>query len=327
MENAHRIHLINKCERFGARWRKSKTRRSPSSPQILQKYIYTWNCSYRTPTERWQKTSDLPKGKKLPTYLGRAKEKRNNRDKRIGTDRHQWEAAVKEERFPHTRKLLRWWRLRVAEGGASEPRRRAQPQGCGGKSGEILAQRLGAEQHSAAREACLLTRGGGRGLGAEARASVGSQGEDWGWLCEHSLKGLVRHSWLGGSPGKSLQLPKRQETFSCLFVSRGARRGDSEHRLNELQRRARAVAISADPRDGHETLRLLLPPPRSLCAAQITLHTAPPGSLCSPPLPGSRDPGTTSPGERTARLRLLQRHVGLCRRRLALHPYPSLPPA
>ena len=59
--------------------------RSPSSPQIHQKYIYTWNCSYRTPTERWQKTSDLPKGKKLPTYLGKAKEKRNNRDKRIGT--------------------------------------------------------------------------------------------------------------------------------------------------------------------------------------------------------------------------------------------------
>ena len=50
-----------------------------------QKYIYMWNNSYRTPTERWQKTSDIPKGKKLPTYLGRAKEKRQNRDKRIGT--------------------------------------------------------------------------------------------------------------------------------------------------------------------------------------------------------------------------------------------------
>ena len=64
-----------------SRWRKSKTRRSPSSPQIHQKYIYMWNNSYRTCTERWQKTSDLPKGKKLPTYLGRAKEKRKNRDK------------------------------------------------------------------------------------------------------------------------------------------------------------------------------------------------------------------------------------------------------
>ena len=42
--------------------------------------------------------------------------------------------------------------------------------------------------------------------------------------------------------------------------------------------------------------------------AQVTLHTAPPGSRRSPPPPGSRDAGTTSPGERTARLTLLQRH-------------------
>ena len=74
------------------------------------------------------------------------------------------------------------------------------------------------------------------------------QGEDWGWRREHSLKGLVHHSWLGGSLGKSLELPKKQETL----VSGCARRGDSEHRLNELQRRARAMAISADPRGGHE---------------------------------------------------------------------------
>ena len=102
---------------------------------------------------------------------------------------------MKEERFPHARKPLRGRRLRVAEGEASEPRRRAQPQGCGGQSGETPAQRLGAEQHSPAREACLLTPWGGRGLGAEARASeVISQGEDWGWRREHSLKGLVHHS-------------------------------------------------------------------------------------------------------------------------------------
>ena len=43
-----------------------------------------WNNSYRTATERWLKKSDLPKGKKLPTYLDRANEKRKkNRDKRI----------------------------------------------------------------------------------------------------------------------------------------------------------------------------------------------------------------------------------------------------
>ena len=108
---------------------------------------------------------------------------------------------------------------------------------------------------------------GRAGLGAEARASVGSQGENWGWRREHSLKGLAHHSWLGGRSGKSLQLPKRQETFSFLFVSRRSRRGDSECRINELQRRAGATAISADPRNGRETLGLLLPPPKSLCVS------------------------------------------------------------
>ena len=112
-------------------------------------------------------------------------------------------------------------------GEALEPQRRVQPQGCGGQSGEIPARRIGADQHSPAREACLLPRRGGQGLGAEDPASeVGWQGEDWGWRREHSLKGLVRHSWPGGSPEKSLELPKRQETFSCLFVSQCVRRGN-----------------------------------------------------------------------------------------------------
>ena len=44
-----------------SREQRSKTWRSPSSPQIHQKYDYMWN-NYRTPTECWQKTSDFPKG-------------------------------------------------------------------------------------------------------------------------------------------------------------------------------------------------------------------------------------------------------------------------
>ena len=59
--------------------------RSPFSPQIHQKYVYMQKDSYRTPTEHGQKTSDFPKGKKLPGYLGRVKEKRKKQDKRIGT--------------------------------------------------------------------------------------------------------------------------------------------------------------------------------------------------------------------------------------------------
>ena len=148
-----------------------------------------WKHSYRTPTECWQKTSDFPKGKKLPTYLGMEKEKRKNRDKRIGTGPAPRGGSCEGGRFPHTRKPLRRQRLRVTEGEASEPRRRAQPQGCGGQSGEMPTQRISADQHSPAREACLLPCQDGWGLGAEAWASVGSQGEDWSWLREHSLKG------------------------------------------------------------------------------------------------------------------------------------------
>ena len=97
---------------------------------------------------------------------------------------------MKEESFPHTRKPLHWQRWGVGGGEASEPWRRAQQQGCRGQSGEIPTQRISADQHSPAREACLLTHRDGWGLGAEARASeVRSQGEDRGWLREHSLKG------------------------------------------------------------------------------------------------------------------------------------------
>ena len=133
-----------------SRWWRSKTWRSPSSPQIHQKYIYMWNNSYRTPPECWQKTSDFPKGKKLPAYRGRAKEKRKNRDKRIGMRPALGEGAVKKEKFPHTRKPLHWQRQGVGGREALEPQRRAQQQGCRGQSGENPAQRISVDQHSPA---------------------------------------------------------------------------------------------------------------------------------------------------------------------------------
>ena len=74
---------------------------------------------------------------------------------------------MKEEGFPHTRKPLHWWRR-------GEPRRRVQQQGCGGQSGEIPAWRIGADQHSPAREACLLTRRSGAGRGWELRLGLQS---------------------------------------------------------------------------------------------------------------------------------------------------------
>ena len=88
-------------------------------------------------------------------------------------------------------------------GEASEPWRRAQQQGCGGQSKEIPTQRIGANQHSPAREACVLTPRDGWGLRTVAPDSeVGSQGEDWGWLCEHSLKGASAPQLAGKESGK-----------------------------------------------------------------------------------------------------------------------------
>ena len=102
---------------------------------------------------------------------------------------------MKEERFPHTRKPLHGQRLWVVEGESFGATEESAATGVQRAKWRDSTWRISAEQHSPAREACLLTRRGWRGLGAEARASeVGSQREDWGWLCEHSLKGLVHHS-------------------------------------------------------------------------------------------------------------------------------------
>ena len=117
------------------------------------------------------------------------------------------------------------------------------------------------------------------GLGAEAPDSeVRPQGEDWGWLCEHSLKGASAPQLAMRESGKKSGTAKRQETI----VSGCASREDSKHCLNELQRRARATAISADTRDGHETLKLLLHPPRILCASTGHYPHLPSGEAVQP---------------------------------------------
>ena len=148
-----------------------------------------WNYSYRTPTECWQKTSDFPKCKKLPTCLGRAKEKRKNRDKRIGMDR-----TCTSGRELWRRKGFHTLGSPFTGGDGmgggklwshgEEHSNRVQ------KAKWRDSQRISVDQHSPAWKAHLLTCQSKWGLGAEARASeVRPQGEDWGWLREHSLKG------------------------------------------------------------------------------------------------------------------------------------------
>ena len=84
----------------------------------------------------------------------------------------------------------------------------------------------------------------------------------------------------------------------------------------------RAAAFSADTRGWHEALGYCCSHQGACGQAQVTIHNSPPGSLCSPPLSGSHDPGTTSPGKHIVHLRLLQHHASLCCRRLVPHSVP-----
>ena len=54
---------------------------------------------------------------------------------------------MKEEKFPHNKKTLHWWRQGLDRVEASEPQRRAQQQGYTGQSGEIPTQKISANQH------------------------------------------------------------------------------------------------------------------------------------------------------------------------------------
>ena len=131
---------------------------------------------------------------------------------------------MKEERFPHTRKPLRRQRQRVAEEGSFRAMEESATTGVwrAKRRDSCTEDRC---RPALTREACLLTRWGGWGLGAEPRASVGSQGEDWGWGREHNLKGASA-PWLAGRDyGKMAGATEEARDFSSLFVSWCARRG------------------------------------------------------------------------------------------------------
>ena len=123
--------IRNEAEGGASRQQKSKMQMSPSSPQIHQKYIYMWNNSYRTPTERWQKTSDFPKGKKLPTYLGRVKEKRKKQKKNRGgtctSGRELWRRKCFHTLgSPFTGRDCWWWRGELRSHGGERSNRGAE---------------------------------------------------------------------------------------------------------------------------------------------------------------------------------------------------------
>ena len=86
----------------------------------------------------------------------------------------------------------------MAEGGSLGATEESAETGAEGKAERFPHRGLGPNStHQPERLVCSPA-GAGRGLGAEARASeFGSQGEDGGWLHEHSLKGASA-PWLAG---------------------------------------------------------------------------------------------------------------------------------
>ena len=112
---------------------------------------------------------------------------------------------MKEERLPHTRKDLPGQRLQWVEVGsfgvteestATRLWRAKRRDSCTGyQCHPALTSLRGLSAHPPGRA--------GRGLGAEAWASeVRSQGEDWGWLREHSLKVASAPQLAGRESGK-----------------------------------------------------------------------------------------------------------------------------
>ena len=117
---------------------------------------------------------------------------------------------MKEERFPHTRKPLRGQRLRVVEWGSYRDTEESTA------TRVRRAKRRDSRTEDQCRPALTSPRGlsahplGQAGLGAEAWASVGVQGEDWSWQREHSLQGISAPRLAGRESRKSLELLKRQ---------------------------------------------------------------------------------------------------------------------
>ena len=129
---------------------------------------------------------------------------------------------MKEERFPHTRKPLHCRRLRgVGVGGElrSHGGERSH-RGAEGKA-ERFPHRgsVPTSTHQPERLVCLPAgAGGGWELGAEARALESrSQGEDWGWLREHSLKGASAPQLAGRESGKKSG-PAKEARDHCFGV-------------------------------------------------------------------------------------------------------------
>ena len=135
---------------------------------------------------------------------------------------------MKEERFPHTRKPLRGRRLWVAGGELRSHGGERSHRGAEGKA-ERFPHRgsVPTSTHQPERLVCSAAgAGGGWELRLRLRRSDRIAGRGLGLAAWTQPEGASAPRLAGGSLGKRLELPNRQESFSCLFVSWCGRRGD-----------------------------------------------------------------------------------------------------
>ena len=177
--------------------------------------------------------------------------------------------------------------------------------------------------HQPERLAC--SPAGRAGLGAEARALVGSQGEDWGWLREDSLKGASVPQLAGRESGKRSGAAEDARDFFlplCFLVGEGRRltaplkgapeTGTSRAYQRGPQRRAwdakAATAATKKPVCKHRSLSTL--PLPGACTAHHCL-----GPVIQGQLPGENTQSTSCWCNVTPASAAGSLHI----------PYPSLP--
>ncbi len=149
---------------------------------------------------------------------------------------------MKEEKFPHVRSPFAGRRLRVAEWGELQSRR-----------GENSNRGAGRDSRTEdwCRQALTSPRGLSAhlvGLGAEARASVGAPGEDWGWRREHSLQGVTAPRLAGRESGKMSGPAEEARDFFlplCFLVRK-------ERGLRALLKGAPDTGASCGYQRGHQ---------------------------------------------------------------------------
>ena len=106
---------------------------------------------------------------------------------------------MKEERFPHTRKPLHWWRQgwqgeKLQSHGGERSHR--------GAEGKVeRSPHRGSVPTSTHQPERLVCSPAGTGRGWELRFQL-LQRSDWGWLREHSLKGASVPQLAGRESGK-----------------------------------------------------------------------------------------------------------------------------